>query len=212
MVFVRVVERTVYHRRWVGRSTWWPGRLFALVVFALVLVTPATVGAEDIAVPLGLQAELVAKVAAYDKNFAARAGERAQVVLLVKSGNADSARAAAHLQSALGALSTVGGVPHDEHVVAYGGAAALTALVKSRHAAIVYVTPGFADDLGDIRAALDGLDVLSVAAVAEYVPKGVVLGFDLVSAKPKLLCHLTQAKKQHVAFKSEVLKIMKVYE
>ena len=39
-----------------------------------------------------------------------------------------------------------------------------------------------------------------------------VLGFDLVSGKSKLLCHLGQAKKQHVAFKAEVLKLMKVYE
>ena len=193
-------------------ATPWPKRLTALVVIALVLVYAGSVGAEDVAVPLGLQAELVAKVASYDKNFAARSGERAQVFLLVKSGNADSSRAAAHLQSALGGVAHVGGLPHDEHVVTYGGGAALAALVKSRRAAIVYVTPGFTDDLGDIRAALDGLDVLSVAAVAEYVPKGIVLGFDLVSGKPKLLCHLTQAKKQNVAFKSDVLKIMRVYE
>ncbi len=209
---MRKTERTVYHRRWVLPATPWPKRVLALVVFTLVLAVAGAVGAEDVSVPLGLQAELVAKVATYDKNFPARAGERAQLLLLVKSGNADSSRAAAHLQSALGGLSHVGGLPHDEQVVTYGGAAWLTALVKSRHAAIVYVTPGFADDIGDIRAALDGLDVLSVAAVADYVPRGIVLGFDLVSGKPKLLCHLTQAKKQNVAFKSDVLKIMRVYE
>lgn len=187
-------------------------RFVALAVFAILVAVSGPSRAEDVAVPLGLQAELLAKVASYDKNFAARAGERAQIVLLVKAGNADSARAAAHLQTALGAIGAVGGLPHDEHVVTYSGAAALTALVKQRRAAIVYVMPGFASDLGDIRAALDGVDVLSVAAVAEYVPKGIVLGFDLVSGKPKLLCHLTQAKRQNVAFKSEVLKIMRVYE
>jgi len=78
--------------------------------------------------------------------------------------------------------------------------------------AIVFVTPGFADDVDAIRGALDGVDVLSASAVADYVPKGVVLGFDLVSGKPKLLVNLTQAKKQQVDLSSDVLKLMKVYE
>ena len=47
---------------------------------------------------------------------------------------------------------------------------------------------------------------------APHVPKGAVLGFDLVSGKPKLLVHLTQAKKQNAAFKAEALKLMKVFE
>ena len=168
--------------------------------------------AEDVAVPIGLQAELTAKVASYDKNFAERAGERAQIAILVRGGNADSERAAAHMQSALGALPLVGGLPHDEHVLAWGGGGALAAFVKARRIAIVYVTPGFAADVAEIRGALDGLDVMSVAAVPEYVPKGIVLGFDLVSGKPKLLVNLTQGKRQKVAFKAEVLKMMKVYE
>ena len=43
-----------------------------------------------------------------------------------------------------------------------------------------------------------GVDVLSVAAVARYVAQAVVLGFDLVSAKPTLIINLPQAKKQNV--------------
>jgi hypothetical protein len=183
---------------------------FVLLTFALV-VTRAAV-AEDVAVPVGLQAELIGKVASYDKSFAARSGDRAQILILVKSGSADSSRTAAHMQSALAALPQVGGLPHDEHMVSYSGGGALSAYVKARRISIVYVTPGFAEDVGDIRASLDGVDVLSVAAVPEYVPKGIVLGFDLVSGKSKLLVNLTQAKKQNVAFKAEVLKMMKVHE
>jgi hypothetical protein len=40
----------------------------------------------------------------------------------------------------------------------------------------------------------------------------VVLGFDLVSGRPKLLVNLTQAKKQKVDLAAEILKLMKVYE
>ena len=182
------------------------------MLLATAFVVSRPVAAEDVAVPVGLQAELIAKVASYDKSFAARAGDRAQIAILAKSGSADSSRTAAHMQSALGALPLVGGLAHDEHMVTYAGGAALAAYVKAKRIAIVYVTPGFAEDAGDIGTSLDGVDVLSVAAVPEYVPKGLVLGFDLVSGKPKLLVNLTQAKKQNVVFKAEVLKMMKVYE
>jgi hypothetical protein len=63
-----------------------------------------------------------------------------------------------------------------------------------------------------IRTALDGVNVLTVSAVADYVPRGIVLGFDLVGGHPKMLIHLTQARRQHVAFMSDVLKLMQVFE
>jgi hypothetical protein len=44
------------------------------------------------------------------------------------------------------------------------------------------------------------------------VPAGIVLGFDVVSGRPKLLVNLTQAKRQNVSLRAEALKLMKVYE
>jgi hypothetical protein len=182
------------------------------LAIALSMVTTHEVRAEDVGVPERLQTELVAKMSGYDRGFAARAGDRAHVVILEKPDDPESARAAAHLESAFRELHDVGGLPHDEAIVAWQGAAALPGLVRSRHAAIVYVTPGFGADIGDIRSVLDGVDVLSVAVVAEYVPRGIVLGFDLVGGKPKMLVNLGQARKQHVGFMAEVLKLARVFE
>jgi hypothetical protein len=44
------------------------------------------------------------------------------------------------------------------------------------------------------------------------VEKGFVLGFDLVSGKPRMLLQLTQARKQNTDFKADVVRIMKVYQ
>ena len=44
------------------------------------------------------------------------------------------------------------------------------------------------------------------------VPKGIVLSFDLVSGKPKIVVHLGQAKRQDVQFKAELLKLARVIE
>jgi hypothetical protein len=168
--------------------------------------------AELVAVPIELQAELLAKVAAYDRNMTARAGDRVQVLLLTNQGDAESARFAARMQLALSSIAQIGGLPHDERIAPFTSAADLAQQCRTRHIAIVILAPGLGDHVTAIRDALNGVDVLSVASVPDYVQQGVVLGFDVVSGKPKLLVHLTQARRQHVELRAEVLKLMRVFE
>jgi hypothetical protein len=186
------------------------GVLCAFAALAAFESAPAL--ADDVALPAGKQMELLAKVADYDRNFRDRAGARAKIELLVKPGDGDSLRTATQMQAALAHIDTVAGLPHDDSIVPYRGAAALADECRAQHVAVVVVSPGFRDDVEAIRTALDGVNVLTVSAVADYVPKGIVLGFDLVGGHPKMLVQLTQAKRQHVAFMADVLKLMQVYE
>jgi hypothetical protein len=188
----------------------WRAALLALLASLAVVRTSA---AEEVAVPVNLQAELLAKVIEYDRSFPARAGERAHVLIVLKEGSTDSARVASTMQSALGRRDQIAGLPHDEQIAAYTTAPDLVATCRERHIAVIYFSPGFGEkEVEAIRAALEGVDVLSVASVPQYVEQGIVLGFDLISGRPKLLFHLTQAKKQHVALRGEALKLMKVFE
>jgi hypothetical protein len=187
-------------------------RYVIVACVAMALGVSVVAHAEEVPVPVALQAELLAKVAGYDKNLPARAGEKVHIALLEKSGNADSARVVAQMASALDPIGPIADLPHDQVVVRWAGAAALATLIHEKHVAIVFVSPGFSEEIGAIRAALDGIDVLTVSAVPDHVPRGIVLGFDLMSGKPKLLVNLTQARKQNVALKAQVLKMMRVYE
>ena len=94
----------------------------------------------------------------------------------------------------------------------YPGAQALAKTCRDRHISVVYFGPGFRDDIGKLRAALSGVDVMSVASVPDYVQGGIVLGFDVVSGRPKLLFNLTQARLQNVDLRAAVLKLMTVIE
>jgi YfiR/HmsC-like len=194
-------------------SRWRVGRGIAWLAAGLLAVTVTGVAAaDDVTLPPAKQIELLAKVADYDRNFRDRAGARAQILLLVKPGDGDSVRTAAQMQAALEHVDAVGGLPHDDRVESYPGAAALADEIRSQHIAVVIIGPGFRGDVEAIRAALEGVDVLSVSAVPDFVPKGIVLGFDLVGGHPKMLVQLTQARKQHVAFVADVLKLMQVFE
>ena len=187
-------------------------RRILLSAAALLLLFPATrARAEDIVVPIPLQADLSGKVAAYDRNFGARAGETAKILILTKSGDALSTRIGTQAQKAFSELPDFGGLAHSETVATYSSATELASACKTKKYAAVYLTPGFDGDVAAIAEALKGINVLTISAVPGYVPKGIVLGFDTDSGKSKLLVNLKQAKEQSVSFKPEMLKLMKVY-
>ena len=178
-----------------------------------MLLLRRAAAAEGITVPIRLQAELLSKVASYDRNFAERTGDRVRTLLLVKAGDPESSRAAAEMKSALSSISTIGPLPHDEEVVTYSDGPALAEMCRSRKIAIVYIAPGFSQhEVEALRETMGSLNLLSVGSVADYVPAGIVLGFDLVSGRSKLLVNLTQARRQHVEFRAEILKLTKVFE
>ena len=115
------------------------------------------------------------------------------------------------MKSELAKIERIGGLPHRELVLPFESAAAVAARIRGERAAIVYLTSGLEEHAPELRKAFTGVDVLSVSAVPSAVPDGIVLGFELVSGKPKILHHLTQARLQNVNFKADVLKLMKVY-
>ena len=186
-------------------------RVAVSVALAAALTVTSGV-AEEPTVPVGLQVELVARVSGYDRNFTGRAGEKAHVLVVARPGNLDSTSVSREALRAFRATSTIGGVPVEADPIDYASAAALVDETKRRKAAIVYFAPGFTDEAAKLAAAFSGMDVLTVSSIAADVEKGIVLGFDLASGRPKLLVHLTQERKQNAAFKAEALKLMKVYE
>lgn len=168
--------------------------------------------ADEPRVPPRLQAELLAKVAAYDNHFAARAAGRALVLVLVDPGDPDSERFGAQIRAELGKQPLIGGVEHMEEIVRYASPTELSRLCRERKPAIVYMAPGLSTEVTAMAVALQGSDVLTVAAISSDVLHGVVLGFEVVSGKPKLLIHLTRARHQNVAFRPELLRLARVIE
>jgi hypothetical protein len=175
-----------------------------------MLAPPANAMEEE--VPIAVQAVLLAKVAAYDRNLPARANGRVNVIIVSKPRDVDADRAAVAMQKALGALPAIAGMAHDDERIDSANPAEIAAILRTRRPAIVYLTSGFdVDETRAIVRVMTGADVLSVGGSPAYVPWGIVLGFDLVSGRPKLLVHLAQARRQNVSLTSNVLKLMRVY-
>jgi hypothetical protein len=186
-------------------------RRFASVLVGLSICTVLDVArAEDIPVLIDLQATLLAKVVAYDRNLPERAGDRVRTLLVGKPSDPTSMPFVRQMLQALGAIGSFGTLPHSEEIVEYTTAAALLEKCRNERISIVYLGPGLHNDIEPIRDALQPLSILTVSANPEDVPRGIVLGFDLVYGKPKLVVHLAQARKQRVDLIAEVLKLMRV--
>jgi poly(3-hydroxybutyrate) depolymerase len=189
-----------------------PRQLSGCAPFVLLVALTSVALAQEAAVPPGVQVSLIAKLVSYDKNFAARAGERARILIVTAKGDSDSARTAGQVKAALAETDRVGGVPHDESVTEYTDTEALAKACRDQRAAIVYLMPGLGGEVEAIGRALDGVSVLSVGAVGGYASKGAVIDFFIDGGKPKIALNLAQARKQQVALAPEVIRIMKVIE
>lgn len=208
----RVASLDARLRSSVERS--WPGRVFrwSLSLVLAVSLLAAPLAAEQVQIPARLQAALVAKVAAYDTRFAARANGQALVLIVVAAGKAESERFGEEIRAELSVQPKIGGVSHSEEIVRFTTAADLARLVRERRAALLYVAPALSEDVPQIASALVGVDVLSVAALAGDVEQRIVLGFARESGRPRLLVNLEQARRQNVAFNPDLLRLVRVIQ
>lgn len=191
------------------------GPRWAVVLLTLVLGwswTPRWAAAEDLLVPARLQAALAAKVVTFDRSFATRVKHKVLVAVLSKPGDADSERAAAQMVGAFRELGPIGGLPHEVLPIAWTDAVSLAAACTQRKVTLLYLTPGLDKEAAPIVKALEGARVLTVTGALAYVKFGVVLGFDLVSGRPKLVINLTSAKREGFAFDANFLAITRVVQ
>src|SRR5262245_36010989 len=129
----------------------WRFFAYAVLIAFAALIGARSSTAQGSDVPAELQATLIGKLAAYDRNFSARAGEVAQVVILVKAGSAKSEFSAATIRAAFAEVARIGGLPHKEQVVRYESAPALATLCRSKRVALVYVSAGLEEELAAIK-------------------------------------------------------------
>jgi YfiR/HmsC-like len=188
-----------------------------IVLLALAVLHCMTWGArwaraEDLIVPPRVQAALVGKVVSFDRNFSARVKERVTIAVVSKSSNSDSERATAQMLGAFREVGPIATLPHEELRVPWTDANSLAAFCAERKVAIVYLTPGFDKEAAAIAKALEVSRVLTVAGALSYIKDGLVLSFDLVSGRPKLVVNLASAKRQGIAFDSSFLAIARVIQ
>lgn len=180
-----------------------------MLAWALLLSLAASPERDEPVVPAELQVELLARVLRYDRSFAKPTPERVKV-LIVHRESAPSEQFARQLSTALRAAPVVGGVPHDDVLLRFTDVARLLEEVERTGARVVVFAPGFAPESKAIATGLEGRQLITISATPRGVHEGLVLGFDLVDGKPRMLFNLTSARRHQSDFRAEVIKLMTV--
>jgi hypothetical protein len=188
-----------------------PSTLLRPFLCALILLSAAPPGgAAEPGVPMERQVALLVAAAAADRNMAGRASGKVRVLVVSRAEDGASKRLVSSFLSALKGKRRIAGLPHEETSASFTTAAALAETCRTQKVAIVYLTPSLDGDVAAIAQALDGASLMTVAASADVVAKGAVIGFDLVSGRPQMVINVEQARKQSVQFDDGVLRLAKV--
>lgn len=180
-----------------------------LALAAAVHALARRVEAADVSVPITIQSELLAKIAAFDRGFLPRSGSSARVLVAHLAGG-DSARIARQMTGALNAMSDIAGLPKTVEMLEWTSAAALSTIVRSRRTSLIYLSIGLETEAAGIAAALAGTDVLSIGATGTIAERGACVGFELEEGKPKIYVNLRAAKAQKVDFRAQLLRLVKL--
>jgi hypothetical protein len=164
----------------------------------------------DVSVPAGLQAHLVAKISAFDRNFAARGGGNVRVLVVENSADNESVDVGSQFASALAGIRKVAGMDAQIDALPFTTASALAERCRTQHVSLVFLSTNLDRELRAIADALTGVDVLTVGATAAYATRGTVVGFDLDEGKPRIVLNLARAKAQNVSFRAELLKLSRL--
>lgn len=171
-----------------------------------------TRGADAGSPPTALQAQLIGRLAAFDRSFAARAGNVAKVALQHKPKDAESASVTNAVAKATAGLADIAGLHPEVSVAELGDPAKLAARCPAERLAILYFGPGTEGDMPGMAQALSGVDVLSVGGSGAHAERGAVVGFDVEEGRPRIVVNLKSARAQKVSLRPELLKLARVIE
>lgn len=167
-------------------------------------------GAEEISVPIPLQVELLDRLLWYERGLQRSAAKELGILIVTRTNNKESARAAAQLGAQLERAKTLAGKSLVFTRVGYESAAQIKKLTIDRRTYLVYLAPGLEDAIGPLASALRGQTVLTVSCVASDVARGAVLGFELASAKPRIALSLARSRDQNLDFAAQLLRVARV--
>lgn len=183
-----------------------------LLVGVALLMPVSSAHAEDPSIPLQLQAELTAKLVEYAQSPSTQGLSVMRIGIVVRNGSVESQHFGSELKAAFGRMATIAGLAHEEVVITWSSGAALAEEARRRQLFAVYLTPGMRGEVPAVARALEGAAIISVAAIDAYVSSGAILGFELVSGRPRMVLNLAQAKKQGVTFRAQVMKLMRIVD
>lgn len=179
-------------------------RSASLLAMSLALVGSVAASAEEL--PVALQAQLLSKMTTYIGTLAPGDGATIKVLVVSAAPPDAPSRGAQAIAAAIGQVGKLGAYKVETKLVTFASAKKLQASVTDEKPQIVYLAPEI-DEKGAqaVVEAVGTAPVVTISGVSDHVKQGVVLGFSMEEARPRVLVHLKQARKQSIEFRNGLL-------
>ena len=180
----------------------------------LLLIGGLRAFAQDMPVPVGLQARIFIKVLLFDRTYERRAEDGIVVAVLYQEGFRRSFLAAEEFAEATAdwGEQTSGTVTFRCVFIDVNRMGALSEALTSAGADILYVAPLRSYDIGRIARAARDLRLPAYTGVPEYLTAGLAVSLDLRDDKPRILINLKAAKEAGAEFGSQILNLARIVE
>jgi YfiR/HmsC-like len=178
----------------------------ACVLFALSIVCPAAIAAQEMEVPVAVQVPLFLKVMTFDRQR--RHGPDVEVLIGItyQSGYRTSVTTRDEVTRALAKAPNLKyrliliDLDRDD----------LVEMLQHHRVNFLYVSPLRAISASSIAAIATAAHVTSVTGVPQYVEQGIAVGARLRGDRPRLMVNLASSKQSGADFTSELLKLAEV--
>lgn len=183
------------------------------VILCAVLLRPA-VHAQDMPVPVELQAPLMIKVFSYDRALKALDGNVLMIAIIYQSEYRLSAVTKTNIIAQLSSLpeKVTNGWKLKLVELQYTSTQDLESELKRKQIQIAYITPMRAVDIGGVASVLAKYKVRSVTGVPDYVRLGLTVGFDSNAEKPVIMVNHPAVRATGIDFNAQLLKLSRIIE
>lgn len=155
--------------------------------------------------PVSIQAKLLSTMPTYVVDLAPQGAAKFKVLIVHPGTEAAPSRGAEAIAGAVGQVK-IGALEPQVVFVPFGNAQKFQAALAAHAPNAVYLAPELdAASATAVADACGGAKKVTFSGVDAHVKAGVILGFSLVEARPRVLVNLKQATKQGVAFQRGLL-------
>lgn len=203
------IQNTLYKR--ITPNTLILGLLVFIFTFAGLLVP---IYAEKMPVPADIQLTLLMKILTYDRALKERCPESINIGVLYNSKDESSVEAKGEIVDVLNKYAgrKVSKLPFEYSEVDWQSKDSLINWIQENKINMLYIAPGFSEQIKEITAITQELNILSTTGIPKYVKKGVSICIGLKNEKPQIIVNLESSKEEGVDLDAKMLRIAKLEE
>ncbi|MCD6595793.1 YfiR family protein [bacterium] len=182
---------------------------FRWKIILFIVLTGFVLWAQE-EVRMDLQVNLLLKILKYDRNISQRGTEGLKLGVLYNPDNKKSLRAKQDFEKKFNSLDDKSIKDIQILLIPIKGFGELSKSIKSYGINLLYIAPGFDNEISKIIDICSTNKILTMTGVPAYTDNGIAVGLGIKNGKPEIIINTTVSKSIGADFSSNILKLARV--